>query len=223
LADAYFIFDLDGTLVDNVYEHVLAWKKALEEASVLVPTWRIHRRIGMSGELLVRELATLAGVALSPDQVEIVHRRHGEIFKSFDLEARPLPGAGALLAELSRRSIAWAIATSGHADNAGPALAALNVDRANAIIVTGDQVKAAKPDPDLFIAAAARLSAPIADALVVGDAVWDMVAAGRAGARGVGLLSGGYGAAELIGAGACRIFDDPADLLAHVSELAPGG
>jgi HAD superfamily hydrolase (TIGR01509 family) len=223
LADAYFIFDLDGTLVDNVYEHVLAWKKALAEASAPVSTWRIHRRIGMSGELLVRELAALAGVALSPDQVEIVHRRHGEIFKSFDLEARPLPGAEALLAELSRRSIDWAIATSGRADNAGPALAALNVDHAFAVIVAGDQVKAAKPAPDLFIAAAARLKRAVENALVVGDSVWDMVAAGRAGARGIGLLSGGYAAAELLQAGAHRVFEDPADLLAQLSELAPGG
>jgi len=224
MADApYFIFDLDGTLVDNVYEHVLAWKKALDEEAIIVSTWRIHRRIGMSGTLLVRELARELGAAVAPDRVERVHRRHGEIFKSFGAVGRPLPGAKELLAYLSQRAIAWAIATSGHAENARAALAALDVDAGNAVIVTRDQVQAAKPEPDLFLEAAARTARPVERALVVGDSVWDMVAATRARSVGLGLLSGGYSASELLEAGAYRTFDDPADLLAHIEELTPQG
>lgn len=217
----YFIFDLDGTLVDNVYEHVLAWKMALEEEAIIVSTWRIHRRIGMSGALLVRELTRELGRAVAPDSVERVHKRHGEIFESFGAVGRPLPGAKELLAHLSRHAIAWAIATSGHAENARAALAALDVDADDAVIVTRDQVQAAKPEPDLFVEAAARMTRSVESALVVGDSVWDMLAAKRARSVGIGLLSGGYSGSELREAGACRTFDDPADLLAHIEELAP--
>jgi HAD superfamily hydrolase (TIGR01509 family) len=219
VTDAVFIFDLDGTLVDNVYEHVLAWKAAFEEQELFVSTWRIHRHIGMSGERLVRELAQTVGVEMTPERSARIHTRHGEIFKASAAVSRPLPGARELLAHLSAHTIPWAIATSGLADNAAPAFAALGVDPGKAVIITGDQVKAAKPAPDLFIAAAERLRRPVAEALVVGDAVWDMEAALRAQARPIGLLSGGTSAAELTQAGAAQSFDDPADLLKHITQV----
>jgi len=217
--DVSFLFDLDGTLVDNVYEHVLAWKMALDEAGFIVPTWRVHRRIGMSGHLLVEELAKEAGAVVTPEAVERVRKRHGEIFKSFASIGRPLPGASDLLAHLSKQAISWAIATSGHAENAHSALEALHVDPAQAVVITRDQVQAAKPAPDLFLEAARRLERPIEKAFVVGDAVWDMIAATRAQSRGLGLLSGGYAASELSEAGASRVFADPADLLRHIEDL----
>jgi len=215
-----FIFDLDGTLVDNVYEHVLAWKMALDEAGFVVPTWRVHRRIGMSGHLLVEELANEAGAVVTAEAVERVRKRHGEVFKTFAPIGRPLPGAGDLLAHLSKQEISWAIATSGHAENARAALESLHVDPAQAVVITRDQVQAAKPAPDLFVEAARRLQRPIEKAFVVGDAVWDMIAAARAQSRGLGLLSGGYAASELTEAGAIRVFADTADLLQHIEELA---
>ena len=86
-------------------------------------------------------------------------------------------------------------------------------------LVTRDQVRHAKPDPDLFLAAAARVGADVRSAVVVGDSIWDLLAARRAGALGVGLLSGGYGADELERAGAYRVYADPADLLAHLDEI----
>jgi phosphoglycolate phosphatase-like HAD superfamily hydrolase len=104
-------------------------------------------------------------------------------------------------------------------ETAAPNLAALGVDPARVVVVTRDQVKYAKPDPDLFLAAAARLGAPIETAVVVGDAIWDMLAARRCRALGVGLLSGGYGQEELERAGAARVYADPADLLAHLDEV----
>src|SRR5689334_20836815 len=151
----YFIFDLDGTLVDNVYQHVLAWKAALDEAGLVISTWRVHRRIGMSGSLLVRELAQELGKEIPADVVERVRARHGEIFKSLTPVGRPLPGARELLRHLSAHAIPWAIATSGHAENARAALDALAAG--DAPIVTRDQVRSAKPEPDLFFEAAKRL------------------------------------------------------------------
>jgi phosphoglycolate phosphatase-like HAD superfamily hydrolase len=86
-------------------------------------------------------------------------------------------------------------------------------------IVTRDQVKHAKPDPDLFLTAAERLGCDIENASVAGDSVWDMLAARRARALGIGLLSGGYGQEELERAGAYRVYEDPADLLNHIDEV----
>ena len=133
-------------------------------------------------------------------------------------QVRPLPGARELLAYLTEAGTPWAIATSGRAETARPALDLLGVSP-GAAVVTRDQVEHAKPDPDLFIAAAARLGVPIAGSVVVGDSVWDLLAARRAGALGVGLLSGGYGQDELERAGAYRVYQDPADLLRHLDEI----
>ena len=105
-------------------------------------------------------------------------------------------------------------------ETAGPHLAALGVDPGKVPVVTRDQVKYAKPDPDLFLTAAQRLGVDIRESLVLGDSVWDMIAAQRARALGVGLLSGGYGEDELSRAGALRVYQDPADLLDHIDEIA---
>src|SRR5262249_28484123 len=133
---------------------------------------------------------------------------------------RPLPGAKELLARLSADEIPWAIATSGRMQTAAVNLAALGADTETAAIVTRDQVRHAKPDPDLFIRAAERLRTGNRGAIAVGDSIWAMLAAVRCRALGVGLLSGGYGAEELRQAGAIRVYDDPADLLEHLDEVA---
>ena len=130
-------------------------------------------------------------------------------------QIRPLPGAVELLAWLTEAGIPWAIATSGRMETAAVNLAALGVDPAVTPVVTRDQVRYAKPDPDLFVAAAERLGVPIETAVVVGDAIWDMLAAVRCRALGVGLLSGGYGAEELRQGGAIRVFETPPTSRAH--------
>jgi phosphoglycolate phosphatase-like HAD superfamily hydrolase len=130
---------------------------------------------------------------------------------------RPLPGARDLLTTLTDHRVPWAIATSGLAIAARPALGLLGLP-ADTPLVTRDQVRFAKPDPDLFLAAAARVGTDIRTAVVVGDSIWDLLAARRAGALGVGLLSGGYGREELERAGAYRVYADPADLLLHLDE-----
>lgn len=213
-----FVFDLDGTLVDSVYQHVLAWHDALADAGIDLDVWRIHRRIGMSGGLLVNALLRETGRPVSEEQARELQQRHAERYAALSASVRPLAGARELLAELSRLQVPWAIATSGRRTSAQPALDTLGV-ASDAVIVTRDEVPYAKPDPDLFVAAAGKLRVPIESSVVVGDSVWDLLAARRARALGVGLLAGGYGQEELERAGAYRVYADPADLLAHLDEV----
>jgi HAD superfamily hydrolase (TIGR01509 family) len=214
-----FVFDLDGTLVDSVYQHVLAWHEALQSEGVQLAVWRIHRKIGMSGGLLTNILLRETGVDLSAERIERLQRRHAEAYKRVASQIQPLPGARALIAALTDAGIPWAIATSGRMETAAPALATLGVSPERVPVITRDLVKYAKPDPDLFLAAADRLGVSIQAASVVGDSVWDMLAARRAHSLGIGLLSGGYGMEELERAGAYRVFEDPADLLEHLDEV----
>ena len=213
-----FLFDLDGTLVDSVYQHVLAWQQALERCGIELAVWRIHRRIGMSGGLLVNALLRETGRPVSGEQAQRLQQLHAEFYEREVGHVRPLPGAKDLLASLSAAGVSWAIATSGRLQSARPALESLGVGAAT-VIITRDQVDRAKPDPDLFLAAAERLGVAIGNSVVVGDSVWDLLAARRARALGVGVLSGGYGQDELAAAGAYRVYEDPLDLLHHLDEV----
>jgi HAD superfamily hydrolase (TIGR01509 family) len=213
-----FLFDLDGTLVDSVYQHVLAWREALERAGIGLAVWRIHRRIGMSGGLLVNALLRETGKPVTRDETERIKEFHAEAYARLVGQVRPLRGARELLTYLTEARVPWAIATSGWLESAKPALEMLGVTD-KAIVITRDQVRYAKPDPDLFLAAAERLGVPIGHSVVLGDSVWDLLAAQRARALGVGLLSGGYGEDELIQAGAYRVYADPGELLEHLDEV----
>jgi HAD superfamily hydrolase (TIGR01549 family) len=213
-----FVFDLDGTLVDSVYQHVLAWQEALDHAGIEVSVWRIHRRIGMSGGLLAHALLRETGRPMSPEDASRLRQLHADAYRQRMSQVRVLPGARDLLARLSELDVPWAIATSGYRESAGPVVELLGV-APEVPVITRDAVDRAKPDPDLFLAAAARLDIDITNAMVIGDSVWDMLAARRARALGVGLLSGGYGQEELERAGAYRVYEDPADLLRHLDEV----
>jgi HAD superfamily hydrolase (TIGR01549 family) len=213
-----FLFDLDGTLVDSVYQHVLAWREALEAGGIHLAVWRIHRQIGMSGGLFVNALARETGHSLSAEQAERIHQVHGEAFERYASQVRALPGAVDLLAYLTKGGVPWAIATSGRMESARLSLDLLEVGD-DVPIVTRDMVRHAKPDPDLFLAAAEKLGVSISDSVVIGDSIWDLLAARRARALGIGLLSGGYGREELERAGAYRVYNDPADLLRHLDEV----
>ena len=212
------LFDLDGTLVDSVYQHVTAWQEALAECGIALSVWRIHRRIGMSGGLFLDALQRETGFTLDADLSERLRILHAEAYLRRRESVVPLPGARELLAHLHERSVPFAIATSGAQHTAGSALALLD-QPPGVPVVTRDQVERAKPDPHLFLAAAERLGIDPRSCFVVGDSVWDLLAAQRAGALGIGLLSGGYGREELERAGAYRVYADPAEMLTRLEEV----
>jgi phosphoglycolate phosphatase-like HAD superfamily hydrolase len=214
-----FVFDLDGTLVDSVYQHVLAWHEALTSENVDLSVWRIHRKIGMSGGLFTNMLLRETGAEFDARRIERVQNAHAEAYKRNIKSVRPLPGARDLLHALRSATIPFAIATSSRMETAAPALDMLGFDFSGTPIITRDQVKYAKPEPDLFLTAAERLHVGTEGVSVVGDSVWDMLAATRGRFLGIGLLSGGYGREELERSGAYRVFADPADLLKHLDEV----
>ncbi|HEX5965457.1 MAG TPA: HAD family hydrolase [Pyrinomonadaceae bacterium] len=213
-----FLFDLDGTLVDSVYQHVLAWREALESGGIHLAVWRIHRQIGMSGGLFINALLRETGHTVSTEEAERLQHVHTEAFQRYASQVRPLPGAEELLSYLTKSNVPWAIATSGRMETASVSLKLLGLSD-DVPVITRDFVRHAKPDPDLFLAAAEKLGVEISDSVVVGDSIWDLLAARRARALGVGLLSGGYGREELERAGAYRVYNDPADLLRHLDEV----
>jgi len=212
------IFDLDGTLVDTVYAHVFAWQRALAEASLPIDGWRIHRRIGMSGGLFTRAVARELGRPLTAGEVDALQARHGELFRELLPERRPLPGAVELLGELRDVGIPHGIATSGRRPEIDASLDALGVG-ADTVVVERGHVERAKPEPDLFLACAERLGVAPDECYVVGDAVWDLIAARRARMLSAGLLSGGYGEDELTRAGAFRVYRDARELRESLDEL----
>jgi HAD superfamily hydrolase (TIGR01549 family) len=218
-----FLFDVDGTLIDSVYEHVDAWAKALRSVNIVLPNWKLHRRIGMSGESFVHELLRETGrPRLRSSELERLEQSRATEFSRRIPSLELLPGARELLKYLSAINVRWAIATTGNAKQTMRLLKPLHVPK-NVPVVTGDDVNRTKPSPDAFVLAAERLGVSIEDSIVVGDSVWDLLAAVRKRALGVGLLSGGSGREELNGAGAFRVYDDPADLLVHLEQLGVPG
>jgi HAD superfamily hydrolase (TIGR01509 family) len=215
------IFDLDGTLVDTVYAHVFAWQRALAKCGMAIDGWRIHRRIGMSGGLFTRAVARELGRELTEQEAADVQDRHGELFRELLPERRPLPGAVDLLADLRARHVTHGIATSGRRPEIDASLDVLGVPPETVVVARGD-VARAKPEPDLFVECARRLDADPAECYVVGDAVWDLLAARRAHMLSIGLLTGGYGAEELERAGAYRVYRDTAELHVSLDELGVG-
>ena len=212
------IFDLDGTLVDTVYAHVFAWQCAFAESGMAIDGWRIHRRIGMSGGLFTRAAGRELGHELSPQEAAALQSRHGELFAQLLPKRRPLPGAVELLRFLRSNQIVFGIATSGNRPEINASLDALEIDPGVLVVERGDVMRA-KPEPDLFLACQQRLGVRVEDCYVVGDAVWDLLAARRAGMLSIGLLSGGYGDDELSQAGAFRVYRDALELYHSLDEL----
>jgi HAD superfamily hydrolase (TIGR01549 family) len=218
MATPAMLFDLDGTLVDSVYQHVLAWREALERAGIELSVWRIHRKIGMSGGLFADALLRETGRPVTEAQRHRLQVLHAQAYARRADQIRLLPGARDLLVRLTELRVPWAVATSGRMESARPTLDLLSIPE-EVPVVTRDMVEHAKPDPDLFLEAARRLGVEITQSVVIGDSIWDLLAARRAFALGVGLLSGGYGQEELEKAGAYRVYEDPADLLRHLDEV----
>lgn len=210
------VLDVDGTLVDTVYQHTVLWAEAFAAAGVDVPMWRLHRAIGMGGDRLVAEVA---GDEVERQHGDAVRDRHDRAFDEVIDKVRPLPGAAELLDELRRRGLKVVLATSGIGAQAERLLALVDGQDKSQAWTSSDDVDASKPAPDLLEVALERVDG--SHAVMVGDAVWDVAAAENAGMTSVGLLCGGFSAAELRDAGAAEVFTDPADLLAHLDEVLP--
>lgn len=212
------IFDLDGTLVDSVYAHVLAWQQALAAEGVQAACAKVHRRIGMDGSLLMMESARDAGVKLTVKAMGRAEQRHARLLRKLNRHPMPTIGAASFLKALRRAHVPWGIATSGKLAEAAASLKAVGVLRGDTV-VDGSASQRAKPEPDLFLECAERLHSDPSLCFVVGDAIWDVLAARRAGMQAIGLTCGGYSEAELYQAGAFRVFSDPQSLRLSVGQL----
>jgi HAD superfamily hydrolase (TIGR01509 family) len=216
------IFDLDGTLIDSVYAHTLAWQRTLSDFGLDAPAYSIHRRIGMSGQLLVKAVAREHGRRVRKADIKRLENKHATLMQKISPVSKPLPGAKELLAYLHKARIAHGIATSGKRSGLTKSVRALALS-SSAMVIDGDMVEEVKPEPELFLLCQQKLQVEPAQCLVIGDAIWDVHAARRAGILSIGLLTGGYGAQELYNAGAMRVFRDAAELLSEIDELGIQG
>ncbi|HWR85571.1 MAG TPA: HAD family hydrolase [Rhodoglobus sp.] len=209
------LFDIDGTLVDSNYLHVDAWAEGFRQAGVTVPSWRIHRMIGADSSQLLEELAG--------DQPEEVQQRakaiNTETYQQLIPKLRVLPGAREIVAELTSRGIRVVLATSAPEEELGALLEVLDLDESQIEVTGAQDVETAKPEPDIIAVALERGGVDASEAIMVGDAIWDAIAAKRAGVRTIGVLSGGTGPDELREAGAIAVYNDVSHLLDHLDEV----
>lgn len=212
------IFDLDGTLVDSVYLHVAAFQRALCEAHVDIPLYEVHKRVGMTGELMLHALSDAFDLRLDQAQITAIDAAHTRYYRELNGCARPVPGARDVWQALDARDVPYAVVTSAGKEDADDLLAAIAYPK-GAIAITKDDDAPSKPAPDAFERAARRLHVPLKEAIIVGDSVWDMMASRRARALGIGVLTGGYGQQELEAAGAFRVYRDIADMTKKLDEL----
>jgi HAD superfamily hydrolase (TIGR01549 family) len=208
------VLDVDGTLVDSTYQHVIAWSRAFEQTGYDVPLWRIHRANGMGGDRLVPHLV---GDDAEAEHGDEIRQRWEHEFDALLEEVLPLPGARELLDALAHREIKVVLATSGRPQHTRHALDSLDARGRVDDVTTSADVEDSKPAPDIIHAAIAAVGG--SSALVVGDSTWDGEAAQREGARMVGVLTGGFGKEELMNAGAERVFEDLADVADYLAEL----
>jgi len=213
-----FLFDLDGTLVDSAYDHVLAWRETFNDFRIDIPNWKIHRRIGMSGAFFLPKVLSEINHSVSKLLITKLEKSHAKYFNQRIKTIRILPGAVELLRYFSKIGVPWAIATSGGRAQTEKLIKNLHIPE-SVPVVSGDDVKNAKPAPDIFLLASEKLNVSIDHSIVVGDSPWDLLAGRRLKALGVGLLCGGYAKEELERAGAHLVYDNPGDLLQNLVEL----
>jgi len=203
------LFDIDGTLVDSNFLHIESWAHAFGHLNLTVPAWRIQRSIGAdSDELLDR---------LIGDQPDHMKTRAQELHSAYyrDLAGRltVFDGARELVAAIAARGTRVVLATSAPEEELARLLPVLDIDGDTYAVTSGEDVETAKPRPDIIEVALDKAGVQASSAFMVGDAVWDVVAAGRAGVPCIGLLSGGTGEGDLLEAGAVAVYDDAAALL----------
>jgi len=209
------LFDIDGTLVDSNYLHVEAWHRAFQATGLRVPSWRIHRSIGQDSAQL---LTSLVGER-SEDWNEHAKGLHTQFYEELASRLRVFDGARELILDLDRRGVRVVLATSAPQNELSMLLGLLDTDAAIHATTSADDVDTAKPDPDIISVAIERAGVSAAEAVMVGDAVWDMKASRRAGVTPYGVLSGGVSEAELREAGAADVFADASAVLAALDAL----
>ncbi|SDW56872.1 haloacid dehalogenase superfamily, subfamily IA, variant 3 with third motif having DD or ED/haloacid dehalogenase superfamily, subfamily IA, variant 1 with third motif having Dx(3-4)D or Dx(3-4)E [Amycolatopsis xylanica] len=214
------LFDVDGTLVDSVYLHTCAWSRAFSEAGHPVDAWRVHRSIGMGGSQL---LENLVGEKLAAEIGDRVQDRHTELYLAESALLRPFARARELVSALAGRGARVVLATSAAPEEASRLREVLKLDDVVTAITTGEDVDTAKPDPELVEVALDRAGVPAGEAIFVGDAMWDVIAAKKVGVPTIGLCCGGTGEAELREAGAVAVYQDPADLFRNLDDSPLAG
>jgi len=200
------LLDVDGTLVDSNYQHAIAWFRAFRENGVTLPVWRIHRHIGMGGDQLVPALAPEVDDATAEAIRDSEKERYAELIE----EVVPMPGARELIGALKERGHTVVFASSAHEDDVERYLEQMGVAELVDAYTTSADVESTKPAPDLV--AAAMQKAGELSAVMVGDTTWDVEAAERADVKTIGVLTGGFSAAELRDAGAITVFESLDDL-----------
>jgi HAD superfamily hydrolase (TIGR01509 family) len=214
MPESAILFDIDGTLLDTNYLHALAWRRAFLEAGQNVPTSELHRRVGMGSDLLIADVLGPAADQLE-ERISVARKR---FFGELSPEALPFDGARELLAAIRSRGAMVVLATSAGEEDLAPLLKALDAEVDE--IVNGDDVDAAKPRPDVFLAAMEKVNRGPQHCVAVGDTVWDIAAATRSGIGCICVRTGGSTRAELLEAGALAVYDDVATLLREL-ELSP--
>jgi HAD superfamily hydrolase (TIGR01509 family) len=212
------ILDVDGTLVDTNYHHVLAWYRAFRQHGVVCPTWRLHRHLGMGGDTFV---PSVAGEEAEREHGDDIRSAHDALFMSMIDEVDLLPGARDLLLGLRRLGVVTVLASSARQQELDHYLVALDGRGLVDGWTTSGDVERTKPHPDVIEAALEK--AGTRQAVVVGDSPWDCVAAARAGIPSIAVRSGGFAESVLREAGASMVFDDAGDLAANLERTPFAG
>lgn len=218
MTSAAVLFDIDGTLVDTNYLHVHAWHRAFAEVGVHVESWRIHHRIGMDGAQLLDDL--LPGSAESiAERAKEFHTRY---YKETASLIRPLQDGRDLLDEVAALGLQVVLATSAPEDELAILREVLDREDIFSAVTSSEDVETAKPRPDIVHVALERAGVTAAQAIFVGDTVWDVRAASRANVACVALESGGIGRLELEAEGAVAVYENPRDLLTQLRDSPIG-
>lgn len=207
------VLDVDGTLVDTNYHHAVAWFRAFRRFDLTVPTWRLHRAIGMGGDKLV---AAVAGEHVEREHGDEVRKAWEVAFEPMLAEVRPLEGAHRLISSALEQDFAVVLASSGKRHHVDHYLKL--IDASGITSTSSDDVSESKPAPDLIEVALRRVDRG-GRAVVIGDSVWDCEAAARAGLPAVCLRTGGFGEAELRDAGASAVYEELDELRADLTDL----
>ena len=212
------ILDIDGTLVDSNYFHVIAWYRALRDHGITVPVWELHRGIGMGGDQMV---AKVAGDEVEERLGDAIRETEGKRYQELVDEVQPLPGARPLVVELKDRGHTVVMASSAQPHEVDHYLDLL--DARGGLVdswTTAGDVEKTKPEPDLIQAAVEKAGG--GDAVLIGDSIWDVESAKNAGVDTYAVLTGGFSEQELLDAGAKAVFHSMTDLHERLDETPLG-